>query len=62
MPMPAMIDFSNGTRGKYSPARREAARLRRALEKIRDMAEVERDPFETVHAMRAEARRALEPG
>jgi hypothetical protein len=58
--MPAAIDFLRGARGKYSPARREAARLRRALARIRDMAGIEDHPLETARQMQTEARRALE--
>ena len=57
--MPALIDFSGGVRGKYSPARRQAARLRRALEKIRDMTGVEEHPLQAAREMQDEARRTL---
>jgi hypothetical protein len=58
--MPAVVDFSRGVRGKYSPARREADRLRRALARIRDMAGVEDPPLDAACQMQTEARRALE--
>ena len=58
--MPSLIDFSGGVRGKYSPARREAARLRRALEKIRDKTGVEEHPLAAARDMQAAARQALE--
>lgn len=58
--MPEVIDFSQGVRGKYSPAKRETARLRRALEKIRDTADIEDHPLAAARDMQAEARRVLE--
>jgi hypothetical protein len=58
--MPAEIDFSGGVRGKYAPARRHAARLQRALERIRDMPGVDEHPREAARAMQDEARRVLE--
>ena len=58
--IPEQTDFSRAVRGRAGlELVMELTRLRQALRKIRDSADVEQGPVETIRRMREEATRAL---